>query len=352
MNKVNLLPFGINLDDIEILKLLNIANYKIGELNGILNLLPNPNLILSLINIGESKDSSEIENIYTTYEDIFKIMVAKKDLSSSAKEVLNYKKAMDLGFLELENYGFISTNSLVNIQAKIEANQPGIRKLPGTKIINNRTGEVVHTPPQSELEIRELLSNLEKYINYDVETYDPLIKMALIHFQFESIHPFYDGNGRTGRILNVLYLVLLRKIKYPILYLSKYIIQNKNKYYELLRKCNEDIKNIREFVIYILKGIAETATYTVNLISRIDELINITKIEMQLKLKDIYRSEIVEYIFENIYTKNEHFRNSLGIARATATKYLKEMEREGFLTSERIGNEVIYKNVQLSNIFK
>ena len=352
MNKINYLPFEVDLDDIEILKLLNIANYKIGELSGILNLLPNPNLILSLINIGESKDSSEIENIYTTYEDIFKVMVAKKDLSSSAKEVLNYKNAMDFGFLELASNGFISTNSLVSIQAKIEMNQPGIRRISGTRIINSRTGEVVHTPPQSETEIRELMSNLEKYINYDIEDYDPLIKMALIHYQFESIHPFYDGNGRTGRILNVLYLVLMKKIKYPILYLSKYIIQNKNKYYELLRKSNEDINNIREFVVYILKGIGETATYTVNLITQIDGLINITKIEMKARLKDIYRAEIVDYLFENLYTKNEHFRNSLGIARATATKYLKELEKEGFLTSERIGNEVIYKNIQLSNIFK
>jgi Fic family protein len=212
------------------------------------------------------------------------------------------------------------------------------------------TNETVHTPPQSKSDIRDLLKNLEEYLN-NVDEYDPLIQLALIHFQFESIHPFYDGNGRTGRILNILYLVLKGKINQPILYLSKFIIENKNKYYELLKICNQDIKNIDEFVSYILKGIYEASNYTISMILRVNDLINITKETMKLRLSDIYTDELITHLFSYLYTKNEFFRESLNISRPTATKYLKALEKEGFLVSERVGKEVVYKNIQLLNIF-
>jgi Fic family protein len=350
MIKMKTLPFDINLDTVKILKELNLANNSIGELKGVMNLLPNPNIILSLLAVGESKDSSAIENIITTYEDIYKEMITKKPISRAAKEVNNYKKAMDTGYDELKNNGFISTDTLVRIQEIIEPNKGGIRKLPGTVIKNMDTNEIVHTPPQSESDIRDLLKNLEKYLN-NVDEYDPLIQLALIHFQFESIHPFYDGNGRTGRILNILYLVMKGKINQPILYLSKFIIENKNKYYELLKICNQDIKNIDEFVSYILKGIYETSNYTISMILRVNELINITKETMKLRLSDIYSDELITHLFSYLYTKNEFFRESLNISRPTATKYLKALEKEGFLVSERVGKEVVYKNIQLLNIF-
>lgn len=344
------LPFNINLDTIEILKELNKANNSIGELKGVMNLLPNPSIILSLLSVGESKDSSAIENIVTTYEDIYKEMITKKPISKAAKEVNAYKKAMDLGYKKLKDKGFISTNTLVEIQSIIEPDKGGIRKLPGTIIKNMETNEVVHTPPQSENDIRSLLYNLELFINENNE-YDPLINLALIHFQFESIHPFYDGNGRTGRILNILYLVLQNKIEQPILYLSKYIIENKNEYYELLKSCNQNIENIPNFVLYMLKGIYETSRYTISMVMRINELINLTKEAMKLRLKEIYSDEIVTHMFSYLYTKNEFFRDQLAISRPTATKYLKALEEEGFLVSERVGKEVVYKNIQLLNIF-
>ncbi len=343
------LPFNVELNTIEILKQLSETNNHIGELKGLLNLLPNPKLILNLIQISESKDSSAIENIITTYDEIFKSMVSKKALGGKPKEIVNYKRAIEEGMQLIKEKGFISTNILVNIQEIIESNKGGIRKLPGTVIINDLTKEIIHTPPQNEQDIRNLLKNLEEFINNDSSN-DPLIDMALIHFQFESIHPFYDGNGRTGRILNVLYLVLKNKIQEPVLYLSKYIIEHKEEYYTLLRECNEDITKINKFVLYILKGISETSLFTVNLILRINQAIELTKEEMKRRLPDIYRFEIVEHIFSYMYTKNEFFREDLGIARATATKYLKELEREGFIVSERVGKEVIYKNVQLFNI--
>jgi Fic family protein len=348
---MNKLPFSINLNKVEILKQLNTANHHIGELKGILKLLPNPGIVLSLINISESKDSSAIENIITTYDEIFKEIVSKAPLGGKPKEVINYKKAIDYGLELIRQNGFISTNILVDIQQIIEPNKGGIRKLPGTVIINEKNNEIVHTPPQNETEIRDLMQNLEVFIN-DNKEYDPLIQLALIHFQFESIHPFYDGNGRTGRILNILYLVLKEKIQEPILYLSKYIIDHKDDYYKLLKKCNENLIYIEEFIMYILKGISETSKNTVNLILRINQSIEHTKEEMRNRLPDIYSYEIVEHLFSHMYTKNEFFRNDIGISRATATKYLKLLEKKGFIVSEKVGKEVIYKNTQLMNLVK
>lgn len=348
---MNKLPFQVNLNDVEILKQLSTANQYIGELKGVLNILPNPNIVLSLINISESKDSSAIENILTTYDEIFKEIVSKEPRGGKPKEIINYKKAITYGLSLIKEKSFISTNMMVEIQSIIEPNKGGIRKLPGTVIVNDQTGKIIYTPPQEERDIRDLLHNLELYINHD-DTYDALIQMALIHYQFESIHPFYDGNGRTGRILNILYLVLKNKIQAPILYLSKYIIEHKQDYYKLLRLCNEDINHIHDFVLFVLKGIEETSIYTTNFILKINDAIETTKNMMKEKLPDIYRFEIIEHLFSYIYTKNEFFRNDLKISRATATKYLKLLEKAGFIISEQVGKEVIYKNVQLLNLVK
>ncbi|MEW6609027.1 MAG: Fic/DOC family N-terminal domain-containing protein [bacterium] len=348
---MNKLPFQVDLNRIDILKELNTANHHIGELKGILKLLPNPGVVLSLISLSESKDSSAIENIITTYDEIFKVIVSKTPIGGKPKEVINYKHAIAHGLMLMQQKSFISTNVLVEIQSVIEPNKGGIRKLPGTVIINDKTNKVIHTPPQSETEIRELMHNLELFINQN-DDYDPLIQMALIHFQFESIHPFYDGNGRTGRILNILYLVLKDKISEPVLYLSKYIMDNREQYYALLKKCNEDIANIKDFVMYILKGISKTSVQTINLIMRINQSIELTKDLMKKRLPDVYRYEIVEHLFSYMYTKNEFFREDLNISRATATKYLKLLEKEGFIVSEPLGKEVIYKNIQLLNLIK
>ncbi len=348
---MNKLPFNINLNTVKVLKQLNLANNKIGELKGMMNLLPNPSLVLNLINLSESKDSSAIENIITTYDEIFKELVSNTPKGGKPKEIINYNNAIFYGLELVKENGFISTNDIIKIHRIIEPNKGDIRKLPGTIIKNGITGEIVHTPPQEENTIRDLMRNLEIYINENDE-YDPLIQMALIHFQFESIHPFYDGNGRTGRILNILYLVLKEKINEPILYLSKYIVKNKEDYYKHFREVQEDLNKLENFVIYILKGLEETSIYTINLITNINSLIESTKTLMQQTLPEIYRFEIVEHLFSHMYTKNEFFRDSLNISRATATKYLKLLEKEGFVASERVGKEVIYKNIQLFNIIK
>lgn len=348
---MNQLPFDINLDHIEVLKALNEANNKIGELKGVLKVLPNPEIVLNLILLAESKDSSAIENIITTYDEIFKEIVSKTPNGGKPKEIINYKKALIKGLDQVHKKGFISTNIMIEIQAIIEPNKGGIRKIPGTVIVNDITNEIVHTPPQSEHEIRNLMTNLEQFINEN-DSYDPLILLAIIHYQFESIHPFYDGNGRTGRIINILYLILKDKVQYPVLYLSSYINKNKNDYYQLLRLCQEDIKQMNQFVLYMLKGIKETAINTINMILKINESITFVKEEMKKRLPDIYRFEMVEHLFSFMYTKNEFFREDLNISRATATKYLKQLEKEGFIISEKLGKEVIYKNVQLLNLVK
>lgn len=343
------LPLDIECDDIEILKILSKANYKIGELEGIINQLPNPQILLNAITLGEAKDSSEIENIVTTYDEIYKEMTSENSISANAKEVIRYRSAISMGNDELKKNGYITINTLVHIQERIEENKGGIRKLPGTVIKNSKTNEVIYMPPQSTQEIWDCLSNLEEYINTNNE-YDPLVNMAIIHYQFETIHPFYDGNGRTGRILNVLYLIMKGKIKYPTLYLSKYIIQNKDEYYQLLKKCNTEQQSIKEFIIYMLKGVLQTSEFTITFINEILSSIELTSSLMKERLPKIYSKDLVEYLYYEFYTKNEYFRESLGISRGTAIKYLKLLEENGFLVSEKVGKEVIYKNVALFNI--
>lgn len=345
------LPLSIDLNDVETLKLLSNANNKVGELKGIINQLSNPQILLNAITLGEAKDSSEIENIVTTYDEIYKEMISESSISANAKEVLRYRKAISLSFEELKRTGFISIRSLINIQNCIESDKGGIRKLPGTVIKNTRTGEILHTPPQSEAEILDYLSNLEKYINQDNE-YDPLINMGVIHYQFETIHPFYDGNGRTGRILNVLFLVMMNKLSYPVLYLSRYIIQNKDEYYTLLRECNNNEENIRIFVRYMLKGIEATSDFTIRFIDEIIQNMEQTTMLMKERLPKIYSKELVEYLYYEFYTKNEYLRNEFNISRSTANKYLKLLEEQGFVISEKVGKEVIYKNVALFNLME
>lgn len=345
------LPLDIDLYDVETLKLLSIANNKIGELKGVLNQLPNPDILLHAVSLGEAKDSSEIENIITTYDDLYNEMINPVHQSAPAKEVLNYHKAIVKGFEAIKKNDLINIRLIKEVQSIIEENKGGIRKLPGTVVKNTVTGEIVHTPPQSKNEILDYLSNLELYINTN-DDYDALVNMAVIHYQFESIHPFYDGNGRTSRVLNVLYLVMKNKISYPVLYLSRYIVRNKQEYYRLLKESEKDTEKIRDFVRYLLVGIEETATFTLNFISRIIESMNTFSQEMKTELPKQYSVELVDYLFSHFYTKIEFFRNEFSLTRQTASNRLKELEEYGFLESRQVGRETIYFNTALTEIMK
>lgn len=344
------LPFKLDLENKEVLKALNKANNKLGELNGIVKTMPNPNVILNAVTLGEAKESSEIENIVTTFDEIYR-EIALKENNPTSKEVVNYRQAMLEGYKLVKENGYINTNMLVDIHHIVEPEVGGIRKIPGTVIMNTSTGEVLHTPPQDEKEIRDYLSNLEKYINYpELEDSDPLIKMSLIHYQFESIHPFHDGNGRTGRMLNILYLILQNRLDLPILYLSKYINSNKKQYYKLLHDIRIDEKHINDYLLYMIKGVEWTAEFTINFIDEFNKAISDASSKIKIQLPSIYSKEIVEYLFYDFYTRNEYLCNSLNITRNTASKYLKLLCQEGILIEEKVGKNKIYKNAYLYSL--
>jgi Fic family protein len=271
--------------------------------------------------------------------------------NTPAKEVVNYRSAIWHGYESISKYGFLSINMIIEIQGLIEQNRAGIRKLPGTVLMNEATGAVIYTPPSGEKEILDLMSNLEDYMNNSTDEVDPLIKLAVIHYQFESIHPFYDGNGRTGRIINVLYLVMKDLLDSPILYLSKYIIRNKEQYYRLLQGITKDEK-WEDWVFFMIKGIEETAKETLALVKEINELMLLTANRIKELLPRIYSRELVELIFFEFYTKTNYIENGLKVSRKTAANYLKQLEEHGFLSSEKLGRERIYKNIQLFEVVK
>lgn len=349
--KLPMLPPNIELETKEVLKQLAKANRSLAELKGYADTIPNKNILINAVTIKEAKDSSEIENIITTHDDLHKAISKASGAGAEAKEVVNYRSALWKGYELVKNREMLTTNMIIEIQSVIDNNNAGIRKLPGTVLRNERTGDTVYIPPAGEHEIIELLKNLEEYINYDYSDLDPLIKLAVIHYQFESIHPFYDGNGRTGRIINILYLVLKKLLDSPILYLSSYIIRNKAGYYKLLQEVRTH-DNWEDWIIYILKGIEETAEETLRLVKRINMEVESMSAEIKERLPKIYSKELIELLFYEFYTKIVYIENGLSVTRKTAANYLSTLEEEGFLTSEKIGKERIYQNKRLYDLVK
>ena len=344
---MKLLPFNdFDLKTPKILEALNEASRSLAELKGFANSIPNQHILINAITINEAKDSSEIENIVTTHDSIYKVLTESGYKDESAKEVVDYRSAIWRGYEIIKEKGFISTNVLVELQGMIEHNKAGVRKNPGTKLVNSKTGEIIYTPPQSENEIRDLLKNLEDYINDFNDDIDPLIKMALIHYQFETIHPFYDGNGRTGRILNVLLNNLLDS---PILYLSNYINKNKDSYYKLFTEFREN-DNYEGWIIYILNGIQETSKNTIELIKQIQKEMESYKEEFMTKLPKIYSDELLDSLFFEVYTRINYIENRCGVTRQTGASHLNKLVDAGLLEFEKVGRESIYKNTRLIDL--
>jgi len=353
MNAYNLpmLPPNANLETKVILKALSRASRALAELKGYADTIPNKHILINAVTINEAKDSSAIENIITTHDDLYKAMSGNGNIHSAAKEVVSYRTALWHGYEMVKNNEMITTNMIVEIQSTIEHNRAGIRKLPGTVLMNETTGETVYTPPGSEAEILKLMRNLEAYINEDTDGVDPLIKLAVIHYQFESIHPFYDGNGRCGRIINILYFVLKELLESPILYLSSYIIRNKTAYYRLLQEVRTH-ENWEDWIVYILTGIEETAIETLLLVKKInDEEAKMTE-DIKEKLPKLYSKELIDLLFYEFYTKIQYIERGLSVSRRTAVTYLQVLEKEGFLVSEKIGKERIYQNKRLYDLVK
>ncbi len=351
-NELPLLPPKAEIETKAVLKQLVTASQVLAELKGYAELLPNKAIIINSIILQEAKDSSEIENIVTTHDELFRAMAAaKKTMGPAVKEVLNYRSALYKGFNMVKGHHLLTTNIIVAIQEELEQNRAGIRKLTGTKLVNDRTGKVMYTPPDNEETIRDLLQNLEAFINSDTDKFHPLIKLAIIHYQFESIHPFYDGNGRTGRIINVLYIVMKELLTEPLLYLSRYIIEQKANYYRLLRKVTTE-NAWDEWVGFMLTAVERTAGYTLALSKKIVALMENVRISMQKELPKIYSHELVETLFINVYTKIDHLVERNIASRNVAGRYLKELESIGILKRVKSGRDVFYINEELYDLFK
>ena len=341
----NNLPLDIDIETKAILKKSILANKALAKLNGVAKIIPNQAILINSLILQEAKDSSEIENIITTHDELYQSSLDISNISHATKEVQNYSRALLKGFDLVKDNSLLLTRHIVDIQQELEGNVAGIRKQSGTVLKNQATGEVIHTPPQEESTIRKLLDNLEQYINTN-DGIDPLIKMAVIHYQFETIHPFYDGNGRTGRIINILYLVLNELLDLPILYLSSYIIKHKADYYRLLQEVRTK-GSWEEWIIYMLEGIEQTATKQVQLINDIKELMDKTKEKLKSELPKIYSKDLLEVLFIHPYTKIDMLVDNLGMTRQTASKHLKELETIGLLEEKKIKNSKFYINKEL-----
>ena len=351
------LPLSYDLETKEILRQVNRANRKLAELKGVAQTIPNEQILINSLTLQEAKDSSEVENIVTTQDELYKADLDLKNvvINASTKEVLNYRQAMQRGFELVRRTKLLTLNDIKKIQEELEYNKAGFRSVPGTKLMNQQ-GETVYTPPQSGQEVVSLMDNLEEYINNpQMQDVDPLIKMAIIHHQFESIHPFYDGNGRTGRIILILYLVLNNLLDLPILYLSRYITHNKAEYYRLLQavrdKNTDNSKEWEEWILFILKGVEDTAEETIRLIKGISKLMMEYKNVLRPLFGRQYKHELLNNLFFHPYTKIEFIEKDMMVQRKTATKYLDMIVKEGLLQKIKIGRFNYYMNTKLIELF-
>lgn len=351
------LPLRYDLETKDVLKQVNKANRKLAELKGVARTIPNEGILISTLTLQEARESSEVENIVTTHDDLYRADLDLKQnvVSASTKEVLNYREAIVHGFSIVRKQKMLTNNTIKSIQEKLEHNSAGFRSVPGTALKKN-DGEVVYTPPQNHQQILEYMNNLEQFINvpelYDA---DPLIKMAIIHHQFESIHPFYDGNGRTGRIINVLYLVMSDMLDLPILYLSRFITRNKGEYYRLIQAIRDNDgdnqKEWEEWILFILRGVEETAEDTIRLVKGIGELMNKFKNILRPKFSNRYKHELLNNLFFHPYTKIEFVQRDMMVERKTAAKYLDTIVEMGLLEKIKIWNTNYYVNTELVNLF-
>ena len=333
----------------EILKKLASTSRVLAELKGTAGTIPRQSILINTLSIQEAKDSSEIENIVTTHDELFQGDQSDgASLNPAAKEVLRYRQALWSGFKAVQETRLLTLNHLLQIQAELEENQAGFRKVPGTSL-KDSAGRTVYTPPQDANEVAALMHDLERFINDDaLFDADPLIKMALIHHQFESIHPFYDGNGRTGRIINVLYLVKAGLLDIPVLYLSRHIVQTKGDYYRLLQSVRER-DAWEEWVLYILTAVEATAGQSIATIRAIKTALMDYKHRIRSEFK-FYSQDLINNLFTHPYTKIEFLQRDLGVSRLTATKYLEALTAAGLLQKRKIGRWNYFINPALTSI--
>jgi Fic family protein len=331
-----------------ILKRLAAANRQLAEFKGVTSSIPNQGILVNTLGLQEAKDSSAIESIVTTHDELFRDSLFPDEPGNArAKEVLRYRQALNVGFAAVHAEHVLTTNHIVALQAELERNNAGFRRLPGTTL-KNQIGDVVYVPPDPP-EIASLMSDLERFMNEDdLFSADPLIKMALIHHRFENIHPFYDGNGRSGRIVNVLYLVKQRLLDIPVLYMSRHIIRTKTDYYRLLQTVRDEDR-WEDWVVYMLTAVEETAREGIATVSAIKNAFFDYKYRIREQYK-FYSQDIINHLFSHPYTKIPFLAQELGVSRLTATKYLDALADGGFLQKQRVGRSNFYVNVVLYGI--
>ena len=343
------LPPPVELETVKVLKALNLASRALADLKGQAHIIPNQGILIDTLVLQEAKASSEVENIVTTQDELFQADVFPDDPQSpAAKEVARYRDALRLGFSKLlDTGGLIPNSTLIEMFRLLKDRDDGFRVTPGTALKNDRNGDIVFVPPQDANEIVALMTALERFVNNDtVSDLDPLIKMALIHHQFESIHPFPDGNGRIGRILNVLYLTRTGLLDIPILYLSRHITRNKSDYYRLLQAVRDD-GVWEEWVVFMLEGVAQTARTTLQLVTGIGRLMQEAKHRMREDLPKLYSQELLNNLFRHPYTRIEYVQSDLKVTRQTAARYLDSLAELGFVEKHRAGKNNYFINTRL-----
>ncbi len=341
-------------ESIAVLKACISARAALAELKQAGELLPNQALLINLLPLLEAKDSTEIENIVTTSDKLFQYAQEESAADPATKEALQYRTALYEGFIQLAERP-LCTNTAVQVCSTIKAVHMDIRKVSGTTLANQSTGKIIYTPPEGESRLRDLLTNWELFIHAEEEDpltkTDPLIKMAVSHYQFEAIHPFTDGNGRTGRILNMLYLIEQKLLTLPILYLSRYILQNRAEYYRLLTQVTSD-GAWEEWILYMLKGVEQTASWTTQKIAAVRQLMENTGDYIRQALPKIYSHELVQVIFEQPYCRIANLVDRDIAKRQTASVYLKQLAEIGVLNELQVGKEKLFVHPKLIQLMK
>ncbi|MFM8866549.1 MAG: Fic family protein [Limnohabitans sp.] len=341
-------PQGVNLDAPDLLKTLAVAHRHLAELKGCAKSIPNQGILINTLTLQEAKASSEIESFVTTQDELFQADLQWAEWTSpAAKEVSRYREALRHGFEQMQaQQGLLTNGGLIALFQTLKNSSEGFRKIPGTVLKNDRSGETVYVPPQSAIEVQQHMNDLERFINDADAVLDPLVKMALIHHQFESIHPFSDGNGRIGRIVCVLYLTKAGLLNAPILYLSRYINQHKTDYYRLLQAVREQ-GVWHDWLMFMLRGVAETAQSTVVLVEGVRDLMAHTKLRLRTELPKLYSQDLLNNLFHHPYTRIDFVQQDLGVTRQTAAKYLKQLAQTGIVQEVAKGKHLYFINTPL-----
>jgi len=349
-NALPLLPPAVELESKAVLKQCVMARAALGELKQAAGLIPNQAMLINILPLLEAKDSSEIENIVTTTDKLFQYAQTETEYSDAAtKEALRHRTALKEGFLSLKKRP-LCTATAIEICSTIKNTKMDIRKVPGTALANQQTGELIYTPPVGESLLRDKLANWEKFLHNETSL-DPLVRMAVAHYQFEAIHPFTDGNGRTGRVINSLYLIEQGLLDLPILYLSRYILANRADYYRLLLGVTRE-QAWEAWLIYILQGVEQTARWTLNKITAMRALENETIRYVQQQLPKIYSRELIDVIFSQPYCRIANLVDADIAKRQSASKYLKELVAIGVLQEQQAGKEKLFLHSRLLKLFQ